>query len=830
MGLQTYNAKRSFDKTPEPKGTKAEKQGSSFVIQKHDARRLHYDFRLEMDGVLKSWAVTRGPSLNPEDKRLAVHVEDHPLSYGDFEGVIPKGQYGGGTVIVWDRGIWQPVGDARTGYRKGHLEFELEGEKLKGRWHLVRMHGKPGENRENWLLIKGDDEEARHKGGADILEERPESVKTGRSVEEVAAKPKDTWNSKPVSKKAAASTSGKKQAHVLPKGARKLAMPSFVPPALATLKPKPPSGDRWLHEIKFDGYRLQARVDQGKLQLLTRSGLDWTEKFGDAVASALTALPAETALIDGEIVVEGDNGASDFSALQKDLSEGRSDRFLFYAFDLLYLDGSDLRAAALSERKALLEKLLPAGDPHLRYSQHFEESGALVLDHACRLSLEGVISKVRNSKYVSGRKGDWVKSKCSMRQEFVIGGYTVSSTSDQAIGSLALGVYEKGKLRHVGRVGTGYTGDVAEMIFSRLKPLERKGSPFGDKLTALARRDLHFVEPELVAEVEFRAWSGDGNLRHASFRGLREDKPAGEIEREEKTVSDSKAPQSKIKFTHPDRLYWPDDGVTKEGLADYYAQVWRHMAPFVVNRPLALLRCPEGIEGQRFFQKHAWRGINKAIEQIKDPKDRGGEPLIRITDFDGLMALVQSAALEIHPWGATTANWEKPDMITMDIDPGEDVAWDAVIEAAQELKRRFEEAGLAAFVKTSGGKGLHVVAPLKPQAGWGPVKAFAKAMAADMSKAEPEKYLSVATKAKRQGRIFIDYLRNGRGNTAVAAYSTRARPGAAISAPLEWSELTTEIGPAHFTVNNIGARLSALKKDPWDGFFAAAEPLPKKNR
>lgn len=830
MGLQTYNAKRSFDKTPEPKGSEAGQEGSSFVVQKHDARRLHYDFRLEMDGVLKSWAVTRGPSLDPEDKRLAVHVEDHPLSYGDFEGVIPKGQYGGGTVIVWDRGVWQPIGDARKGYRKGHLEFELEGEKLKGRWHLVRMHGKPGESRENWLLIKGDDAEARHNGGADILEERPESVKTGRSVEEVAAEPKDTWNSKPVSKKAVGSTSGKKQAHALPKGARKQALPAFVQPALAMLKPKPPAGDRWLHEIKFDGYRLQARLDHGKLQFLTRSGLDWTEKFGDAVAAAFKALPAETALIDGEIVVERDSGASDFSALQQDLSEGRSDRFVFYAFDLLYLDGSDLRGAALIERKALLEKLLPAGDPHLRYSQHFEESGGLVLDHACRLSLEGVISKVKTSKYVSGRKGEWVKSKCSMRQEFVIGGYTVSSTSDQAIGSLALGVYEDGKLRHVGRVGTGYTVEIAEMLLGRLKPLQQKESPFGEKLTALARRDLHFVKPELVAEVEFRAWSGDGNLRHASFRGLREDKPAGEIEREEKAVSDTKAPQSSVKFTHPDRLYWPDDGVTKEGLADYYAQVWRYIAPFVVDRPLALLRCPEGIGGQRFFQKHAWRGINKAIEQIKDPKDKGGEPLIRITDFEGMMALVQSAALEIHPWGATTGNWEKPDMITMDIDPAEDVTWEEVIAAAHELKRRFEEAGLAAFVKTSGGKGLHVVAPLKPQAGWAPVKAFAKAMAVEMSKAEPDKYLAVATKAKRKGRIFIDYLRNGRGNTAVAAYSTRARPGAAVSTPLEWSELTADIGPAYFTVNNIGARLSKLNKDPWDGFFAAAAPLPKKGR
>ncbi|MNL10549.1 putative ATP-dependent DNA ligase YkoU [compost metagenome] len=417
-----------------------------------------------------------------------------------------------------------------------------------------------------------------------------------------------------------------------------------------------------------------------------------------------------------------------------------------------------------------------------------------------------------------------------MRQEFVIGGYTLSSASDNAIGSLALGVYEEGKLRHVGRVGTGYTADIAEMLLGRLKPLGIDDSPFGEKLTALARRDLHFVKPELVAEVEFRAWSGDGNLRHASFRGLREDKPAGEIEREDKAVSEQGTPQSKIKFTHPERLYWPGDGVTKEGLADYYTQVWRYMAPFVVNRPLALLRCPEGIDGQRFFQKHAWRGVNKAIEQIKDPKDKGGEPLIRITDFDGMMALVQSAALEIHPWGATTANWEKPDMITMDIDPGENVSWQEVIDAALELKRRFEDAGLAAFVKTSGGKGLHVVAPLKPEAGWPALKAFAKTMADDMAKAEPEKYLAVATKAKRQGRIFLDYLRNGRGNTAVAPYSTRARPGAAISAPIEWAELSDKIGPAHFTVSNIGARLSALKKDPWDGFFAAARPLPKKAR
>ncbi len=826
MGLQSYNSKRRFDQTPEPRGTKGEGQGSSFVIQKHDARRLHYDFRLEMDGVFKSWAVTRGPSLDPEDKRLAVHVEDHPLSYGDFEGVIPKGQYGGGTVILWDKGTWHPVGNAKKGYKKGHLEFDLDGEKLRGRWHLVRMHGKPGETRENWLLIKVEDDEARSKGDKDILVEEPDSVKSGRGIKDVAKHPDDTWNSKPVSKKAKAAA-GARQTHDFPKGARKAALPDFIPPALATLKPKPPAGDRWLHEIKFDGYRVQVRVDDGKVTLLTRSGLDWTEKFGPEVVKAFTALPVQNAILDGEIVVERDNGASDFSALQEDLSAGRTDRFRYYAFDLLHLDGQSLQNAELIERKRLLEKLLQSGNAVLRYSEHFEENGDMILDHACRLSLEGVISKQKSSKYLSGRKGQWVKSKCSSRQEFVIGGFTVSSSSDQAIGSLALGVYDKDGFHHVGRVGTGFTADVAEKLFQTLKPLTEKSSPFAEKLTALAKRDLIFVKPEIVAEVEFRTWSADGNLRHASFRGIREDKDAKDIHREDTQASAKPVPKTSVTFSHPERLYWPKDGVTKEGLADYYAQVWHLMAPYIVDRPLALLRCPDGIDGPHFFQKHPWRGTNKAIGQIADPKDKSGEPLIRITDFDGLMALVQSAALEIHPWGATTRSWEKPDMITMDLDPGEDVTWDEVIGAALELKQRFEKVGLAAFVKTSGGKGLHVVSPLKPQAGWTAVKAFAKTMAVSMAKDDGDKFIAVSTKSKRRGRIFIDYLRNGRGNTAVAPYSSRARPGTAVSMPLEWSELSNEISPDYFTVSNIAPRLASMKRDPWSGFFDAARPLPK---
>ncbi|WP_296038148.1 DNA ligase D, partial [uncultured Agrobacterium sp.] len=585
-------------------------------------------------------------------------------------------------------------------------------------------------------------------------------------------------------------------------------------------------------EIKFDGYRLQARIEKREVVLLTRSGLDWTEKFGEAIRQSLAALPVETAIIDGELVVEKQSGVSDFSALQADLSEGRQDRFRYYIFDLLYLDGRDLQGAALVDRKALLEKLLPSDDPVLRYSAHFQEDGEKVLQHACSLGLEGVISKVAESPYVSGRKGQWIKSKCSSGQEFVIGGYTLSSSSDQAIGSLALGVYENGKLRHVGRVGTGFTGATAEMIFDRLKPQTQTESPFSQKLTALARRDLHYVKPELVAEVEFRGWSGDGNLRHASFKGLRDDKAPKETSREIEDVTKSKTggatqtPQTKIKFTHPERVYWPDQKTTKADLADYYATVWEYIGPYVTNRALSLLRCPEGIDGQTFFQKHPWRGMNKAIGSIKDPKDRAGEPLVVISDFDGMMALVQSAVLEIHPWGSTTKAWEKPDLITMDLDPGKDVEWNAVVEAALDLKSRLEAAGLAAFVKTSGGKGLHVVAPLEPKAGWAKAKSFAKKLATDMGRDEPDKYLAVATKAKRNGRIFIDYLRNGRGSTAVAPYSTRARAGATVSMPLEWSELSTVKGPAEFNVKNTPKHVKARKADPWADFWASAKPLP----
>ncbi|MBX9458670.1 MAG: DNA ligase D [Rhizobium sp.] len=832
MALDTYHAKRDFSRTREPrgKGSAQKKAANSFVIQKHAATRLHYDLRLEMDGVLRSWAVTRGPSLVAGERRLAVHVEDHPLEYGGFEGTIPKGEYGGGEVIVWDHGTWKPVGDPAKGYAKGHLEFELSGEKLRGRWHLVRIKGKPRETRENWLLIKADDEEARDEDEPDILEQHPQSVLSGRRIEDLKRE-SPGWSSKTggAIKQARSRRRGQPPTETDDASSRAQAdLPDFVEPQLATLIDKAPIGKRWIHEIKFDGYRLQARIAGGKVRLTTRGGLDWTKRFGKTLTDALAALPLSTALIDGELVVETASGSSDFSALQSDLSAGRKDRFVYYAFDLVHLDGRDLSGLPLLERKAMLRPLLADGGP-VRYSEHFDDGGAMVLEHACRLSLEGIVSKRADASYRSGRGRDWVKSKCSARQEFVIAGYVPSTATANAIGSLVMGVHDDGKLVHIGRVGTGYSAVVARQLYKTLKALRIDRSAFAEKISADAARGVVFVEPTLVAEVEFRAWTADGNLRHAAFRGLREDKVAKDVVREQAPTDTIAKPQARrVKLTHPDRIYWPDAGVTKEGLADYYAEVWPKMSRFIVDRPLALLRAPEGIDGQSFFQKHGWRGMNKAIGLSPDPGDPGGDKNIVIHDLDGLLGLVQSGVLEIHPWGAASKNLEKPDMIIMDLDPGEGVSWTRVMEAALDVKARLEGAGLAAFLKTSGGKGLHVVAPLKPSAGWPAVKAFAKSIADDMAGDEPDRYVATITKSRRKGKILVDYLRNGRGNTAVAPYSTRARPGAPVSMPIGWEELSDAIGPAYFTVLNAPQRLASMKDDPWEQFRASARPLSKK--
>lgn len=861
MALDTYRAKRDFTVTAEPKGEEATAEGHAYLIQKHAARRLHYDLRLEMDGVLKSWAVTRGPSLVPGEKRLAVHVEDHPLDYGSFEGTIPKGQYGGGTVMLWDTGSWVPKGDPRRGYKKGHLDFELRGEKLSGHWHLVRMPKRPGEKNENWLLIKADDAVARTEDAPDILEEAPDSVKTGRTLDEItagaAAHKGGTASARPPAKEARSKSSRSKSASAATTGSKTNGsnttaaksrtkktgtdpLPDFVEPELATLVAKAPAGAGWIHEIKFDGYRLQARIDhgasgKGRLRLLTRSGLDWTDRFGTALADALLALPAQTALIDGELVVETSSGASHFAALQEDLSEGRSDRFTFYAFDLLHLDGRDLTGEKLLARKQALEALFKGADGPLRYSEHFEVDGATMLRHACRLSLEGLVSKRAEGRYRSGRGKDWVKSKCAHRQEFVIGGFVPSTAMANAIGSLVLGVHEDGRLRHVGRVGTGFSHRMAADLYRDLSALARERSPFADKLTADERRGVTFVRPERVAEVEFRGWTGDQNLRHAAFRGLREDKPAREIVRETPAPSlDTSASsstslhspaigKSAIKLTHPDRVYWPEDGITKQGLADYYAEIWRFIAPHIVARPLALLRCPDGISKACFFQKHSWRGMNKAI---KVAKDADGEEMLFIEDRDGLLALVQAGALEIHPWGAPLNKLETPDTMIFDLDPANNLEWNDVVAGAREVRERLQADGLPSFVKTSGGKGLHVVVPLTPKAGWDEVKGYAKGIAATMASENPDRYIAVATKAKREGRIFIDYLRNGRGATAIAPYCTRARSGAGVAMPVAWEEIDSLTGGAQFTIANAPTRLAHLDRDPWEDFRASATPLP----
>ncbi len=840
-GLQTYQAKRDFAKTREPRGKAGKRGGNAFVVQKHAARRLHYDFRLELDGVLKSWAVTKGPSLVPGEKRLAVEVEDHPIDYQDFEGTIPEGEYGGGAVLVWDRGTWTPKGDPHKGLAKGHLDFELDGEKLHGAWHLVRMrrNGK----RNNWLLIKGRDEAARAPGDPDILDEHPESVVSGRAIEEVAKGKGRVWSSNKRSDKPAAEKTReaptREEPRAMPsepldlkamKGARKAPLPDFVEPCLATLERKPPKGGGWVHEIKFDGYRLQARINRGEVRLLTRRGLDWTEKFGKAIPAAFKQLPVRQALIDGEVVVENEAGASDFAALQAALSEGRSERFIFHAFDLLHADGYDLRGTALVDRKAALQAALAGLDRSgpLRLSEHFATEGDIVLENACRLSLEGIVSKLRDAPYRSGRGHDWIKSKCSDRQEFVIIGYVPSSTGAKAIGSLVLGLYDNGKLIHVGRVGTGFSAKVARELWSLLEKRRIDRQPVEQKLTSEEVRDVRWARPELVAEVEFRGWTA-ARLRHAAFRGLREDKPAQEIVREDAAAglppTSAARRMSSVKLTHPDRVYWPDAGVTKQGLAEYYSDVWKWMAPHVVARPLALVRCPDGIGAKCFFQKAPWKGIHKSVIVVAN-KGPGGDEVLAIQDLNGLIALVQGGVLEIHPWGSTVGDLEHPDRLIFDLDPGPDVPWPEMVKATGEVRDRLKEAGLTGFLKTTGGKGLHVVAPLEPHADWDAAKAFARRIAESMAADGPDRYVAKMAKKLRAGHIFIDYLRNGRGATAIAPYATRARPGAPVSTPLAWEELGPDVRGDHFRLANLMNRLAHLDADPWSGFFKVKQRLP----
>ena len=814
--LAEYNARRDFKRTAEPKGEKAKASRGRFVVQKHDATRLHYDLRLEHDGVLKSWAVTRGPSLVAGEKRLAVQTEDHPMKYLDFEGVIPKGEYGGGTMIVWDQGTWTPEGDAAKGLKKGHLSFTLKGKRLKGAWHLVRMRAKPKEKRSNWLLIKSEDAAAAAPDATPITEARIRSVKSRRSNADLAK----SGALRPDHKARAAVAKSRKAA--LPKATgRKAILPDFVAPQLATLVDAAPKGAKWLHEIKFDGYRIEARIDGGKVRLLTRSGLDWTAKF-KPVAEALKALKLPSALMDGEIVVEDAGGRSDFSALQAALKAKGGGDFVYHVFDLLYFDGLDLRSAPLAERKAVLAQVLDAASSGtVRFSDHISDDGETMVRHACQLGLEGIVSKRADAPYRSGRGKDWLKTKCTDRQELVIAGYAPSSVTRGAIGSLVMGVHENGRLVHVGRVGTGYTASVARDLMKRLRPLESETQPFATPPGREASKGVRWVKPELVAEVELRGITADGQIRHAAFKGLREDKDAQDVVREGKPAKAAK-PAPAFKLTHPDRVYWPDIGLTKAGLAEYYESIADHILPHLEGRPLALVRCPSGTEGQCFFQKHAWDGMPKAIRTVTID----GETWVHVADRDGLIGLVQSGVLEIHPWGAKIGDIERPDRIIIDLDPGPGVDWDDIVTGAEDARALLKARGLKSFVKTSGGKGLHVVAPLTPKADWDTVKAFTRDIASQMEIDAPDRYVATMTKSRRKGRIFVDYLRNGRGSTAVAAFSTRARPGAPVATPISWSELGQEMSPNRVTVATLGARLDHLKRDPWTGFWTLKQSIP----
>jgi bifunctional non-homologous end joining protein LigD len=865
--LSTYRRKRDFTKTAEPSGALPVKPSKQlrYVIQKHAARRLHYDLRLELDGVFKSWAVTRGPSLTPQDKRLAVEVEDHPLDYGDFEGTIPKGQYGGGTVQLWDRGYWQALGDktAEEQLRKGELKFLLAGERLQGSWVLVRMkQDRDGGKRTNWLLIKHRDEFARDAAATQKLIDEDASVASGRPMSDIAAgkgrAPKPfmldsrqlaradaTWNSK--------ESAAEVEKPVTKSRKSSAKVPDFIEPELCKLVERPPDGEDWAHEAKLDGYRMQLRIVDHEATLKTRKGLDWTDKF-QSIAALATKFP--DCIVDGEVAALDTNGAPDFSALQAALSEGNVDDLVLFAFDLLYLDGTDLRKQPLRERKALLKKLLESqrlrATSLIRYVDHFEAPASAVLESACRMNLEGIISKRVASPYRGGRNGDWTKAKCRAGHEVVIGGWTREAGR---LRSLLVGVHRDSQLVPVGRVGTGFSRNKVQTLMKRLKPLASDKSPFTGPDAPRGGRDVQWVKPQLVAEIEFAGWTGSGNVRQAAFKGLREDKPAREVVAEQPASAEEtevKRPAPKrsrtartavkndaanvgqnvvmsVPISKPDKPLWPDadDGkpVTKLDLARYFESVGEWMMLHIKGRPCSIIRAPDGIDGQRFFQRHAMKGTSNLLSLTRVSGDH--EPYLQIDRIEGLAALAQSAAVELHPWNCEPFQPDVPGRLIFDLDPSPEVGFDAVIAAARELKERLEALGLVTFCKTTGGKGLHVVTPLAPskksKLRWPEAKAFAQAVCARMAEDSPDRYLLNMAKKQRTGRIFLDYLRNDRLSTAVAPLSPRLRAGALVSMPLRWPQLKAGLDPARYTMRTAPALIA--KSKAWEDYCEAVRPL-----
>ncbi|PBJ12506.1 putative DNA ligase-like protein [Pseudomonas ogarae] len=845
--LDDYNRMRDFAATPEPAAKRSRKSARTahalqFCIQKHDASRLHYDFRLELDGALKSWAVPKGPSLDPKAKRLAVHVEDHPLDYATFEGNIPEGHYGAGDVIVWDRGVWIPQDDPHEAYEKGRLKFELQGEKLSGLWNLVRTH-MPGKQ-EQWFLIKHQDQAARPESEYDVVQAEPDSVLSDRTLvpkrrgKAAAAAVKQA-------EKAVQPKSPKRPSKTTLSGAVTGPLPETLKPELATLVESAPDGD-WLYEIKFDGYRVMARIENGDVKLLTRNGHDWTHKL-PRQAEALAALGLESAWLDGEMVVANDQGVPDFQALQNAFEAGSSGKIAYYLFDMPYLNGMDLRKVPVQERRAALAAVLePNESPLLRFSDAFEETPEALLNSACQMQMEGLIGKRIGSAYVSRRSNDWIKLKCKNRQEFVVVGFSDPKGARSAFGALLLGLHDvdSGQLRYAGKVGTGFNESTLKSIYQRLLPLETKEPAVANPPTGYEAKGVHWLEPTLLAEVAFAEMTKEGSVRHAVFHGLRDDKPAKDITQElakpvKKTTAAKKTRaksepdvvspmDGKVRITHPERVIDASSGTTKLQLAEYYASVAEFILPELADRPVALVRAPDGIAGELFFQKNAERLAIPGITSLD--KELTGQPVMIINNAEALIGAVQMSTVELHTWNATSVDLDKPDRFVLDLDPDPALPWKSMVEATQLTLSVLDELGLKAFLKTSGGKGIHVVVPLTRKLGWDEVKGFSHAIVNHMAKLLPDRFSAVSGPKNRVGRIFIDYLRNGLGATTICAYAARTREGLPVSVPIFREEVAELKGANLWNVRNVHERLAEVGHEPWVGLKTTRQSITAEMR